>query len=231
LAIASATDDPGNDTTVFDPIPHSRFVPFDNNIGQRNVHPVIIIDWEKLPEYVNKLPFQVVNPFEKSVKVELFAVLPGELTEQDYWILFGNEGGNKFELGPRETKKVIFSLVKQPKISSRRPWKPLSARPKPGILKPEEMLEEGEPHVLKESLSNRPIKFRIVTLIDGQNLGGMTYILQPKEMAPVLTGITMAPVLYEEKLNIQSIIETLSQRSYVKGVKLKKVNLDIEFEE
>ena len=40
LAIASADGDPGNDTTVANSIPHSRFVPFDNNIGQRNVAPV-----------------------------------------------------------------------------------------------------------------------------------------------------------------------------------------------
>lgn len=235
LAIASATGDSGNDTTVFSPIPHSRFVPFDNNIGQRNVCPVLINDWKKLPEYINKLPFQVVNPLKKSVKVELVPVLPRELSKTEYWIFFSNAGANKFELGPRENRKAIFSIVKQPRIPSRRPWKPLSVRPKPGILQPEEMLKEGEPYVLEESLSNHPIKFRIVTLIDGQNMGGMTYILQPKErMVPtreVPIGVTEAPVIYEEEPDIQLIIGTLSQQPSVKSVRLKKVNLDIEFKE
>jgi len=236
LAIASATGDLGNDTTVFSPIPHSRLVPFDNNVGQRNVYPVLINDWKKLPEYVNKIPFKVVNPLRKSVKVELVPVLPRELTKKEYWILFSNEGGNKFELGPRENRKVIFSIVKQPRIPSRRPWKRISIRPKPGIAQPEEMLEGDGQSVLEESLSiSRPIKFRIVMLIDGQNMGGMTYVLQPKErMIPtreVPIGITEAPVLYEEEHDIQLIIGTLSKQPGVKSVKLKKVNLDIEFEE
>lgn len=40
MAIAHATGDPGNDTTIQGTIPEHRFVPFDNNIGQRNVSPV-----------------------------------------------------------------------------------------------------------------------------------------------------------------------------------------------
>jgi len=228
LAIASATGDRGNDTTVFRPIPHARFVPFDNNIGQRNVYPVYVINWNKFGEYVKELPFEVVNPFKESVKVELVPVLPKELKEQKYWVLFSNPGGNKFELGPRETRKVILSLVKQPRITRRRPWEPIPVRPKPGIVQPEEMLEEGGPSVHEESLSiRRPIKFRIVTLIDGQNMGGMTYILQAEERVVPTAEVSICV----EEPEIKSIFETLSQQPGVKGVRLKKVNLDIEFEE
>lgn len=234
LAIASATGDAANDSTVFSSIPHSRFVPFDNNIGQRNVHPVFVIDWKKILDYLKKVPFHVVNPFKKAVKVELVPILPRELTSQNYWILFNNAGGNKFELGPGESKKAVFSLVKQQRIPSRRPWEPIPVRPKPGIVPLEETLETGDPIGKEDSLS-RPIKFRIVTLINGQNMGGMTYLLQqPERIGPIGVGpleVKNAPVVHEGKSDIQSIFEMLNQQSGVKTVRLKKVNLDIEFEE
>jgi len=235
LAIASAPGDLGNDTTVFNPIPHSRFVPFDNNIGQRNVHPVYVIDWKKLHEVLQKLPFHVVNPFKKAVKAELVAVLPKELSDQKYWVFFSNPGGNKFELGPSETRKAIFSVVKEPRIPSRRPWEPIKPLPKPGIMRPEEMLEkEGLSPIGEFPAIRRPIKFRIVTLLDGQNMGGMTYILQPKERVihPMEVPIGVEVPEPSEKISdIELIITTLSQQPGVKNVKLRKASIDVEFED
>jgi hypothetical protein len=53
----SATGDPGNvDGHVIGPIPEWRLVPHDNNIGQRNVHPVNfqldLVDWDRLPFWI-----------------------------------------------------------------------------------------------------------------------------------------------------------------------------------
>jgi hypothetical protein len=185
LAIASAKGDLGNDTTVIGSIPHSRFVPFDNNIGQRNVCSVYVIDWKKILEYLKKLkelPFEVVNPFKKMVKVELISVLPKILKDKEYWVFFSNPGGNKFELGPHEAKRVVFSVVQKPRIPSRCPWKPLPIHPKPGIPTPDELLADNGTGSSEEFfLRSRTIKIRIITLINGQNMGGMTYILEPKE--------------------------------------------------
>lgn len=236
LAIASASGDPGNDTTVLTSIPHSRFVPFDNNIGQRNVHPVLAIDWEKILRYLQKQPFQVVNPFPKAVKVEFVPVLPKVLREQNYWVFFSNPGGNKFELGPYETKKAIFSVVRAPRIPSRRPWGTLPVRPKPGIMTPEEILADGGTGSPEEFFfTGRPIKFQIVTLIDGQNMGGMTYILQSSpRVVPggeLPNGVTEVTVPTEKESNLELISGAMSQLPGVKGVKVRKVNLDIEFEE
>jgi hypothetical protein len=230
LAIASATGDLGNDTTVFGSIPHSRFVPFDNNIGQRNVHPIFVINWKKILEYVKRLPFHVVNPFKKAVKVELLPILPKLLTDEKYWLFFNNPGGNKFEIGPFETKKVAFSMVRESRIPSRRPWEPLPIRPKPGIPKPEDMLDKDVPNSLEEFASGKPIKFRIVTLIDGQNMGGMTYILEPGEGR---LPIDVSGVSYEEKeeRDINSIRETLESQPGVKRVRVRNMTVDIEFEE
>lgn len=231
LAIASAgADDPGNDTTVFGSIPHSRFVPFDNNIGQRNVHPVLVIDWKKIMEYVKKLPFQVVNPFKKVVKVELLPIMPKLLTDEKYWVFFNNPGGNKFELAPYETRKVVYSIVRQPRIPSRRPWEPLPIRPKPGIPKPEDMFDDDGPNSPEEFLSGRPIKFRIVTLIDGQNMGGMTYILEPQEgRLPI--GVSDVSFEEKEERDINTIRETLESQPGVKRVRVRNMTVDIEFEE
>ncbi len=236
LAIASATGDDGNDTTVLSPVPHSRFVPFDNNIGQRNVHPVYVLDWEKIPAYFKKIPFKVVNPLTKAVKVELVPVLPKELMKKKYWILFTNPGGNKFELGPRATKKIVLSLVNKPMIPSRRPWGPASVPSKPGILTAEELLE-GDSLNVEEGYRavRRPLKIRIVTLMNGQNVGGMTYVLQQKgSIVPPKEGrseITAVPVPFEEEPEMRSLFEGLIKNPEVKKVRLKKVNLDIEFEE
>src|SRR5436305_7942177 len=55
----SANGDAGNiDGHVIGPIPEWRLVPHDNNLGQRNVHPVSIgfgltkVAWEKLPFWI-----------------------------------------------------------------------------------------------------------------------------------------------------------------------------------
>jgi zinc metalloprotease ZmpB len=63
----SASGDPGNiDGQVIGPIPEWRLVPHDNNIGQRNVHPVAMslvkVPWEKLPFWIRnhgKLPVRL----------------------------------------------------------------------------------------------------------------------------------------------------------------------------
>ena len=64
---ASAAGDPGNiDGHVVGPIPEWRLVPHDNNIGQRNVHPVSHllrdVPWKKLPFWIRNhgnLPVQL----------------------------------------------------------------------------------------------------------------------------------------------------------------------------
>jgi hypothetical protein len=53
----SAKGDPSNiDGAITGPIPEWRLVPHDNNIGQRNVHPVLSllanVNWEKLPFWI-----------------------------------------------------------------------------------------------------------------------------------------------------------------------------------
>src|SRR5262249_17291539 len=63
----SANGDAGNiDGAITRPIPEWRLVPHDNNIGQRNVHPVSAmlakVEWERLPFWIRnhgKLPVRL----------------------------------------------------------------------------------------------------------------------------------------------------------------------------
>ncbi len=75
----SATGDPGNiDGHVVGPIPEWRLVPNDNNIGQRNVHPVDnqlnLVAWENLP-------FWVRNHGKKPVRLSTEIKLPDWLSK------------------------------------------------------------------------------------------------------------------------------------------------------
>jgi len=231
LAIASAEGDPGNDTTVFGSIPHSRFVPFDNNIGQRNVHPVLVLDWKKIFEYVKKIPFYISNPFKKPVKVELVPILPKIMKKEKLWIFFSNEGGNKFELGPYENRKAIFSVVPMPRIPSRRPWGELPIIPKPGIINPESLLPDEDLESLEENENlTKSLKFQIVTLIDGQHMGGMTYLLEPTRKK---AGQPLGPVIrtaLEGNDEAGDFFEVIKEQPGVKEIRVRRVNLDIEFE-
>ncbi len=231
LAIASATGDSGNDTTVTGSLPHSRFVPFDNNIGQRNVCPVYAISWVKALEYLRKIPFHIINPFEKKATVEVVAVLPKYLQDQKYWIFFNNPGGNKFEIAPFEAKKITFKLAQMPKIPPRRPWQPLPVIPKPGIRTPQELLGEDDINSLEEAIEiGRPVKVQIVTLINGQNMGGMTYILNTTT-GGLPVGLAEEEQIEKKAADITQIRDLLDKQPGVKNTRVRGVILEIDLEE
>jgi hypothetical protein len=152
MAIAHAKGDPGNDTTIKGTIPEHRFVPFDNNIGQRNISPVrpTLLDILKL---LRKHIIWVRNPFKKTVAVRIEVTLPRFLQKLGWKLAIKSAGGGKFELGPREQRKVLFVLT-------------------PG--------KEFDAELLKRSISRQDDEIQIRTLIDGELSGGMSYKLDFK---------------------------------------------------
>jgi zinc metalloprotease ZmpB len=224
LAIASADGDPANDTTVMSSIPHSRFVPFDNNIGQRNVHPVRVAELKKLPEYLKKLRFRVVNPFPYKVQVTMPVHLPRVLRDAGYWGFFTNEGAHKFELAPNESRTVELSVVTDPQIPRRHPWKPLE-QPKPWLRSPEDMLDEVGLNRLEDLLtSKRPLKFCVMVLMNGQSMGGMTYELRRGKATPgVLEPIGRTP--------LHRIVDAVSGQPGVTGTRIRRVTLDVDIDD
>jgi hypothetical protein len=111
LAIASATGDPANDVTVTGSIPHNRFVPFDNNIGQRNVAPVAGGGGAAalIASFVDR-KFLFRNPFDRTIKGKLEVQLPAFLATRGWSLRFVNPGGATFTLGPRASRDVVMTL-------------------------------------------------------------------------------------------------------------------------
>ena len=149
MAIASADGDPANDTTITGTIPESRFVPFDNNVAQRNVNPVLpSVKW--LARYFREHLLVVRNPY-REVKVATVQVkLPRFMRRLGWELRVVSEGGTKFEIGQRERRKVLLQI-------------------EPG--------EELKPETVKRAMREGDAEIVVRTLLDGELSGGMSYPL------------------------------------------------------
>ena len=149
LAIAHADDDPGNDTTLTGTIPESRFVPFDNNVGQRNVHPVLPT-LKDLIALLRGHRLWIRNPFRRSVVCRIEIQTPRFLRRLGWELAVVSEGGRKFELGPRDRRQVVLSL-------------------RPG--------EDFAPDLAKRAMAAGDHVFEVRTYLDDELSGGMSYPL------------------------------------------------------
>jgi hypothetical protein len=130
-------------------IPEHRLVPFDNNIGQRNVHPV-------LPSirYILKLLGEPViwvrNPLKMAVACRIEIELPRFLRRLGWEMRVVSAGGRKFELGPRDRREVVFSI-------------------EPG--------EKFSPEMVERAIAEGEHEIKILTYLEDELSGGMTYQL------------------------------------------------------
>jgi hypothetical protein len=105
----SATGDASNiDGRITGSIPEWRLVPFDNNIGQRNVHPVApsLSRFELL-----RRQFWLRNPLDRAVKVKLVAELPGFLKERGWSLDFVSAGAASFGMAAGQMKEIQFTMT------------------------------------------------------------------------------------------------------------------------
>ena len=157
LAIASATGDLANDVTVTGSIPHNRFVPFDNNVGQRNVAPVAGGGGATAltASFVDR-QFLFRNPFDRTIRGELEVLLPPFLASRGWSLRFVNPGGHTFTLGPRASRDVVMTL------------------------------DRGDDFVRGDVPTDPAIRaIEVLALADGLPIGGMTYDVDPRlEEAP-----------------------------------------------
>jgi hypothetical protein len=113
LMVASANGDPSN-IDVFAPgesIPEWRLVPHDNNIGQRNVHPVPAAGGAAgIAAVLDGRNFTVRNPFDRRVRVAITTTLPAVLQAKDWKVAFANPGGSAFSLAPGEARTVTLAV-------------------------------------------------------------------------------------------------------------------------
>ena len=114
LMVASADGDPSN-IDVFEPgesIPEWRLVPHDNNIGQRNVHPVPGAGGATgIMAVLDGRGFTVRNPFDRRVRVEITTHLPLVLARRNWSIAFANPGGSAFSLAAGQTKQIRLAVT------------------------------------------------------------------------------------------------------------------------
>lgn len=110
LASVSADGDASNADTVDGSIPHWRLVPFDNNIAQRNLAPVPGGDSDALDIAMSRRPIWVHNPEDRTVTVQIDALLPRVLRTNGWKLRVLSRGGERFQLGPRAERKVVVEL-------------------------------------------------------------------------------------------------------------------------
>jgi zinc metalloprotease ZmpB len=113
LMVASAPDDLSNvdNFTANDSMEEWRLVPNDNNIGQRNIHPVASATSQRLLHGFDHKGFQIKNPFRKRARMTMRAVLPEFLAERDWRIVFTNPGADAFALEPGSNREVMMRIL------------------------------------------------------------------------------------------------------------------------
>lgn len=216
LAIAEANGDPGNDTTITGTIPENRFVPYDNNIGQRNVHPVFP-SLRALVEFLRRHRLWIRNPLRKPVVCQIIIELPRFLTELGWQMRVVSAGGAKFELGPRDRREVVLS------ISPGRDFAPQDAR---------------------RAIAQGDHEFKIETLLHDEISGGMTYQLsfdveerfdaqQEGEIAQAPSVQPQAPTGGASRpLTIEEILRVLGSQTSVTGElldrRIRTVRLELD---
>jgi hypothetical protein len=141
------------------PMSEWRLVPFDNNIGQRNVVPVPGAGGMRglISAFLDR-QFVVRNAAEKHAKIEVKAELPSFLAERGWGILMDQkEGTSAFELASGNARDVKLTL------------------------------QPGKDFTRSDMLEVKGgVKIRAYAYADGMVIGGMTYQLDPDlKVAPI----------------------------------------------
>lgn len=158
LMIASSAGDPSN-VSAFAPgesIAEWRLVPHDNNVGQRNVHPVpAAAGAAGIAAVLDGRAFTVHNPFDRRTKIAIDIELPSVLAEKGWGVDLSNTGGRGFSLAAGESKKVRLAVTRGADVSA------------------DEVASSARRDVVVYVRGN------------GILLGGMTYRLDPERSEPM----------------------------------------------
>lgn len=159
LMIVSADGDPSNidNLTADESIQEWRLVPNDNNVGQRNVHPVPGGGGsEGLMAGLDGISFWVGNPDARRAKMELKVGLPDMLTHAGWRLTLAIEGvaDKKFVLASGAKREALLRL-------------------KPG--------ENFTPDTVRAA---KNLDIVLTALANGNPIGGMTYRLDPDIKRP-----------------------------------------------
>ena len=160
MSVTARTDRANNDLltglpAAMGPTPAWRLVPSDNNIAMRALIPVPGGGGRCALEaaFCNR-KFWAQNPFAKTARMEVRAVLPPLLATRGWTMSFNNPGGGSFSLGPRDAREM------RPLLHSGRDF---SAA---------ELADAGE------------VAITVLVLANGVVVGGLSYLLDPELCEP-----------------------------------------------
>lgn len=204
LAIAHADDDPGNDTTITGTIPEHRLVPFDNNIGQRNVHPVLP-NLKALIRRFKEHYIWIRNPYKDVVKVRVLVQMPRFLRRAG-WSLTAEGATRSFELGPRGERQVALVL---------------------------EVGDEVSDETFKRAIARGDNRLELRTYIDGDLVGGMTYLLSYNAQDPHENGrAPSARNIGPTGATLADLPSLLGQQAAgLDGRRIRTIRIEIDLEE
>jgi zinc metalloprotease ZmpB len=184
------------------PTPHWRLVPFDNNIGQRNVAPVAGGGGlTGLTSSFGPRRFWINNPYGFEARVKLEIHLPDFLAKRGWGADFINPGGATFTLPARGSREVLLTL-------------------KPG----------SDFSVADVQNAGAAARITVRSLVNGIPVGGMTYTIDPNLKTPPveLPGKGHRRHCAEEA---KDLLECLCVPvDDVKSVRIKRVTLDVDLE-
>ncbi len=158
IVIASATNDPSNidHFTAGEIIPEWRLVPNDNNVGQRNVHPVAGGGGiNGLVASLQNKSFWAGNTYSQKATMTIKVDLPRILKSKNWGISFPGIKNNEFVLKAGERREMVYEL------------------------------KVGGDFTKAELESTNEREITVSLFADGAIVGGMTYYLDPNIAAPI----------------------------------------------
>lgn len=184
------------------PIQHWRVVPFDNNIGQRNVAPVAGGGGSlSLVKSFVKRRFWINNPYSRTVRIVLETKIPAFLQRRKWKLRFFNPGGGSFTLGPRASREVIMGLE-----------------------------EGGNFSTSDVEAAGKDTVIEVLSLVDNQLVGGMTYLIDSKLKEPPVE-VPKAPKKPDCSDVAKDLLDCLKVPvDEVKSVRVKRITVDIDLE-
>ncbi len=208
LMVVSATGDLSNADSAsglpcaIGPTPHWRLVPFDNNIGQRNVAPVAGGGGlTGLMASFGPRHFWVNNPYSFEGRVKLDVMLPEWLTLRGWGFAFVNPGGSSFTLPARGSREVLLELKAGSDFSP-------------------------------SDVPRAPTESRIVVraIVNGIPVGGMSYTIDPhlKSPPPEVPAKERKQCVEVAKKLLECMCLPVDE---VKSARIKRVTLDIEMKD
>jgi len=205
IMIVSATGDGSNVDNIHpgDLIPDWRLVPNDNNIGQRNVAPVVGGGGTSgLTEDFDGLEFELKNPLMKAATMVVTATLPPLLEERGWRLEFTSRGGASFPLQPGQSRTVVMRLA------------------------PGQPFETAD----VEGAAERTIQVRGTA--GGILVGGLSYVLDPHLTHPRRPP-HKKDHRHDERCatTAEQLLDCLDLPENVSRVRIRKVTIDLEFDD